>query len=317
MTRNRENAFLIARRIAWGAIALGTIVSLWNSSISLPLWSMLALAFSFWPLAIAWRETSGLALRPGVIWAFLAVLLGIAGQVFACREAMESGRPIAGHFAYLSSLGTLAALISVFGARKPGSGAWALLMGLLVVVFLLPWVEGSGLMGRASAMDRLRLEAPWSIFFAGLAVAGVSNYVPTRWGRSALVVGASLVVEWVGLVASDWPASRRANLWSLSASLLGMGIASTTLLKRNPELPEGLLGFWLWFRDRWGVVWALRVRERFNRASEGAGWPVRLTWHGSSPASHDLSDAESLLASLIRRFANAERIAEARGQKRG
>ena len=45
----------------------------------------------------------------------------------------------------------------------------------------------------------------------------------------------------------------------------------------------GLDGLWFWFRDHWGVVWALRNQERFNRTAELAGWPVRLTWYGLAP----------------------------------
>ena len=86
---------------------------------------------------------------------------------------------------------------------------------------------------------------------------------------------------------------------------------------RKPDpSPPGLGRLWAWFRDSWGVVWALRVQERFNRAAEASGWPIRLTWHGVAPVDSDgppeiPPEAASTLAGLLRRFATAERIEEA------
>ena len=78
----------------------------------------------------AWRRRSGpwsgpggergTALGAAVIWAGLAVGLGLVSQVVAWSEPLASGRPLAGHWTYLSALATLAALISVLNARTPG-----------------------------------------------------------------------------------------------------------------------------------------------------------------------------------------------------
>lgn len=276
-----------------------------------------------WPTLRAWWSSKGLALRPAFAWSFLGLVLGLVGQIAALGEPIGGGRPQAGHWSYLASLATIAALISVFGARTPGGGAWAILMGLMVLVFLLPWLEGSGLAGAAESMDRLRLETPWSIFFAMLALAGVANYLPTRWSPSALLVGASLIVELVGLVSPSWSAEGRARCWSVAPGLSALGVlaAAGRGADSGAEGP-GLPRLWAWFRDRWGVVWALRVRERFNRSAEAAGWPVRLSWHG--PIAPDGGEAtlipeaaERTLAALLRRFADAGRIDEVLGRPEG
>ena len=52
------------------------------------------------------------------------------------------------------------ALISVLNARTPGGGAWAILMALLVLVFLIPWLEGAGLRRAPIGLGRLRLDQP-------------------------------------------------------------------------------------------------------------------------------------------------------------
>jgi hypothetical protein len=78
---------------------------------------------------------------------------------------------------------------------------------------------------------------------------------------------------------------------------------------------------WLWFRDHWGVVWALRVRERFNREAELAGWPVRLSWFGLEQVDSPSGDqpaaapalAETTLRGLIRRFAQPWRLDQVNG----
>ena len=75
---------------------------------------------------------------------------------------------------------------------------------------------------------------------------------------------------------------------------------------------------WFWFRDAWGVVWALRIQERFNRTAELKGWRVRLSWFGlaeSGPIQRDDTvivpgEAIADFRSLVRRFAQAERVEE-------
>jgi hypothetical protein len=78
---------------------------------------------------------------------------------------------------------------------------------------------------------------------------------------------------------------------------------------------------WFWFRDLWGVVWALRTLERFNRTAELKGWPVRLGWYGLDPVAGSLAEeplqvppeAEPTLRGLIRRFAHSGRLDEVLG----
>jgi hypothetical protein len=82
------------------------------------------------------------------------------------------------------------------------------------------------------------------------------------------------------------------------------------------EAAQGFERLWFWFRDHWGVVWALRTQERFNRAAELAHWPVRLSWFGlvaingsdKLPRLDDPAAAATTFRGLIRRFAQAWRI---------
>ena len=89
---------------------------------------------------------------------------------------------------------------------------------------------------------------------------------------------------------------------------------------RAPATRLRLEQLWFWFRDLWGVVWALRIQERFNRTAELKGWPIRLSWFGLVPVdvSASLADgpfaippeAEAAFRGLIRRFAQGARLDE-------
>ena len=224
--------------------------------------------------------------------------------------------PAAGALAYLSALASLAALISAFNARRPGGGAWAILMGVLVLVFCLPWLEGSGLAHRGQGWGAPRLDAPWSWFFGLLIVAGTTNYAPTRFGPAAAALALALVLAGFARGTPEreaWMAS--ASPWFLA---LAIWLAeATSRPNRETSRPNretsGTNRLWFWFRDHWGVVWALRVQERVNRAAEAGNWPVRLGWFGLETREGGAADlprdtALATLKSLLRRFAEADRI---------
>jgi hypothetical protein len=272
------------------------------------------------PWLEAWRMAGGTALRPALVWVALAMGLLLAAQVCALLEPLEGGRPGAGHFTYLAVLSLLAALTSVLNARSPGGRVWAGLMVLLVVVFLIPWLEEPGRMRRAHGLTRLHLDAPWSLFYAILVVMGVTNYLPTQFGAAALGMGILFVLEYLSLTRVDWSAASRATigLWVSWLMALNLWLARWSK-KREAVDRSGCERLWFWFRDHWGVVWALRVSERFNRTAGLAGWPVRLTWFGLEPATTLPAgetpavpdEALATLRGLLRRFARPERLDQA------
>jgi hypothetical protein len=267
----------------------------------------------------AWRFASGTALRPAVAWGLVAIGLGLVSQAFAMVEPPDAGQPAAGHFTYMCTLATIAALISVLNARTPGGGAWAILMALLLLLFLIPWLEASGLGAGPSALARLRLDSPWNIFYGLLVVAGITNYLPTRHGLSALALGIGLVLELFALTNRGLTPGSRVVFWSLVPWTIVTAALWFDLLPRRAPT-SGLEARWFWFLDHWGVVWGLRVQERFNSAAMAQQWPIRLSWHGvvatragEPPATPDA--AETTLESLLRRFAEPARIAAAARSK--
>lgn len=311
-----ERAERWALRCAWIALlAAGGLLLV--APARAPRAVLVVLATTFWPLWRGWREARGTALGAAVVWAAAAVVLGILAQVFAWPVPLATGRPLAGYAAYVSALATLASLISVLNARRPGAGAWAILMGLLILVFLIPWLEAGGLRGSGRSLARLRLETPWTLFYGLLVLAGVTNYLPTRAAPAAFLAALAFGLEYLGLTRTDWAPAWRARIWSAGPWMLACAIwaADVCTRLRRPVLEPGLDRLWFWFRDRWGAVWALRMQERFNRSADLLGWPVRLSWFGLVPGpgiealpNGTPPEAVGALRGLLRRFADPNRI---------
>ena len=309
----------ISRALRFGALAclVGGGLALAGASERAPIAVALGLATTLWPLGRAWRGARRTALGAAVIWAGLAVGLGLVSQAVAWSEPLATGRPLAGQWTYLSALATLAALISVLNARTPGGGAWAILMVLLVLVFLIPWLEGPWMARNVRGLSRLRLGTPWTLFYALLVVAGVTNFLPTRYGPAAAWLAAGFAVEYLGLTQDTVVLTQRGRLWSAFPWMLAAAVWTADGRSRlGLRGAGGLERVWFWFRDHWGVVWALRVQERFNRAAGSRGWPIRLGWFGVVPAPGLPPEsrlevpeaAEATLKGLLRRFAEPGRI---------
>jgi hypothetical protein len=316
------------KRTAIGLLLAASAAVVWLVPDHGPAVLAIVLASTARPWWDAWKSARGTALRPALVWAALAIAAAVAAQAVGWGEPIAGGRPGDGRLTYLSTLAALAALGSVLNARAPGGRVWAGLMAVLVVVFLIPWLEGPWRVRRAEGLTLLHLDAPWTIFYGLLVVVGVTNYLPTRFAAAAAWLALGFLLEYLGLTLDDWPAPRRAMLWSWSSwTLAAAAWSANRSAARAPAARTRLERLWFWFRDLWGVVWALRILERFNRTAELKGWPVRLGWFGLEPAGaaaapadaaapsgpaavEDPPEAEAAFRGLIRRFAQPERVAE-------
>ncbi len=307
-------------------IAIGLISALTVSALEIvvrrpaaPMLLIPLVASTAIPFREAWRAARGTALRPALVWAALGLAFLLCASGLALGEPIAGGRPGAGRLTYISVVCWLAAFVSVLNARVPGSRVWAGLMALLVLIFLIPWLESSLRMRRAEELVQLRLDSPWTLFYGFMVVVGVTNYLPTRFALAAVGFAVTFFLEYLGLTRLNWPPAHRALLWSWVAwtSVLSVWTARW----RSDHGPAACVPFerlWFWFRDAWGVVWALRIQERFNRTAELKGWRVRLSWFGlaeSGPAERDgkvivPDEAIADFRSLVRRFAQAERVEE-------
>ena len=278
----------------------------------------MALIVSALNLGLACRALAGTSLRPAVIWAILAVLIAAVGQGSA--DTNVTGHPREAIFSHLAFLATLAALVSVLGARRPGETAWAILCGLFIGIGLLPLMEGMALSKPFDILDRLRLDSPWNWFFLLVVFAGISNYIPTRHFKSSICLALGLVVHlymiWRPAGRAEWRGDFWWVLpWCISITVLMPAVWNTRGMRSNPA--DSFHDVWLPFRDAWGAAWALRVLERFNQASIKNQWPLRLQWFGLYPAENSTPEElaqfgpDQLLPTLlifVRRFGDPDRI---------
>lgn len=185
---------------------------------------------------------------------------------------------------YLAAALTGCAGIAVLGARRPGVAAWHFVVAGLFVVLMLPAAEGT-VLGTTAHLDTPRI-----IFVTVLFGTCVVNYLPTWLFAAATCVAIGLLL----VLAYD----QSLGLWWIAAAPWTAWAGLWTRTKDRPPAAT-----WRDFRDRFGAIWALRVREQFNAAAKNAGLACELGWSGFRGLTADnTTAANDLLAALIRRF---------------
>ncbi len=313
---------------------LAALVSSWIAVVFAPR-SSTSYVLSAWilaliPLVRGWIGCRGTAARLVIAWGFVAVGLGTCALLVGANEPISSGRDLAGLVHFMTSLAVIAALVAVLNARRPGTGAWAILTCLMVSIFLFTWYQEEGIGPLLVHLRPVRLHFPWNVFLALLIVMGTTNYATTRFGTAALMTAIGLAIEWRLVTAPD-----RFSPTGRSLCYMAIPLAYTTsvwvswvvgtLPARGRRDSTDAERIWFWFRDRWGVVWGLRVQDRFNQSAQARKWPLRLSWHGFEPASWPsersaddlLDEIDGEFRMMLRRFVTAERMAEVAREPRG
>jgi hypothetical protein len=241
-------------------------------------------AMSLIPLWKAWQANRATSLAHTIIWAFVAWA--------AWGFAIGAGTNELARYVALSLTACLP--VAVLGARQPGLAAWNFVVLGLLAVFLLPLAQGWGAL-RASTIQ--------AVFLSAILFFGFLNYVATRFAFAALlVVGACELQLWVRfdnvLYASEHAVNGLLVFAPLPAWALSMWTPGKTSLDR----------LWISFRDRFGLIWALRARDQFNRAAAHTGLSARLSWSGLRLGMEDeAAECETILRSLLKRFGMADR----------
>jgi hypothetical protein len=238
-------------------------------------------------MAVAWRANRRTSLVFAVSWAAAA---WFAWAATAWWEAVnEQVWPIG---RYLTLTLTGCAGIAVLGARRPGAGAWNLVVAGLGAILLRPLLEGLG---------GLRLKGPHCLFLAATLAVPLVNYLPTRLAVGALALIAAFLFQVPPILGSKYADAGIGSTLAGFAPWLGwLGLA----LRRNHGDFNCL---WLSFRDRFGFLWGQRLREQFNQAAANAGWPLRLAWGGLWSMHGEMTPAESqealvMLKAALKRF---------------
>lgn len=254
------------------------------------------------------RSTSGTTLRAPAIW------LGIAWCLLAGCEYItwSDERLVAAKWRYLATVSTYCPAMALLGAKRPQDRGWQFIVATLWLVLALPALQSLALTPSAP----WQLHPAFNVLLVVLTLMQVTNYLPTRYGWSAVLSGCAQgaflwrEAEQAGSHTALWP-------WSLA-------IASLLLARGVPrERSEyGWNVVWRDFRNAYGCVWGLRVAERVNQVASETTTSSRLEWHGfasSAPASTGEESAtqvacldaaqEVALRGILRRFVSDEWIA--------
>jgi hypothetical protein len=236
-------------------------------------------ASGIYPLARAWVANATTTLRSPLGWA-------LAAWGAWTIAALDPSSEVRGYLA-LSLSGC--AGVAVLGARRPGGGAWNFVVAGLLVVFLMPVATGFG---------TLRLETAHLIFLTATVVVVLLNHLPTRPGAAVPLLAIPFGLELARLAGVE-----------VAVGLVLAGRVAVTLAPwvawvavSRTGAPTEADRLWVGFRDRYGFLWAERIREQFNRSAAHAGYPARLTWFGLKPSAATSDDSTDTLRSLLKRF---------------
>ena len=226
------------------------------------------------------------------------------------------------HLLYAAAATTFWPLMALLGAKRPQDQGWQLIVLSLWMVQLVP--VGQGLLH--STDNRLELAPAWLAFLLGLLALGLLNGLPTRRWPAAVTetCGRTLLFA----AALGWGPARTAEthqeMTVAGVALLAVALACDAWLPERRRPAQPIDRVWLDFRDSFGLLWSLRVAERFNAAARQLGWGVRLRWTGLDvdpehrvvePTPETAAAMRQNLDMLLRRFVSTEWL-ESRWQDR-
>jgi hypothetical protein len=113
-----------------------------------------------------------------------------------------------------------------------------------------------------------------------LLASQLVNHLPTRFWPSVALLSLAQLAWLVGYL----PGVGAVPYGHLPLAGLASATAAIWLARRPASKARSrcrpIDRIWLDFRDAYGVLWALRVMERFNASAAKHGWPARLAWDG-------------------------------------
>ena len=155
-----------------------------------------------------------------------------------------------------------------------------------------------------------------SLFYALLVIAGVTNYLPTRYGPAALCLAVAFLLEYLGSSKwSDWTPGCCPGLVGHPVAAGGGSLGRRSAFA--PSHPRRERPRRIWFGsvgDHWGVVWQAASRNDSTACSVGPVAAVADLVRGRPFPYPDVAIPEGAVAtlrSLIHRFAAPQRIDEA------
>ncbi len=221
------------------------------------------------------KSTRQTTLVTAIRWAWAAAIaygISLGSLTFAHFPQVLNQQAL-----YWTGIIALCPLIAVLGAQRPGVRVWNgfVLVPLVAVLgwpALTVWFSGD-------PPAPLSIETPTALGIAVVAVMGLGNYVLIpRWSLTVVFFAAAIAFTLLPLTMLV----DLSPVWHLAAyPCLGLAALAGWCGSRTGERhSDPLEQMWADFRDRFGLVWAARIRERVNASAEQEKWCWRLEMHG-------------------------------------
>lgn len=261
-------------------------------------------------LLVSQRRLQGTTLVAPVRWSLVScVTLGAVEALFDF-DILASGRE---SWRFLAATSTLCPGIALLGAKRPQNAAWQWIVASLWLVIALPAVQQLVF----QRVGTLELHAARSWFTLGLILFCMANSCLSRYWFAVLLGGCGqllmlephLPLPGILLGGIGWS-------WGMIAVAFAVPVAWLSgSWKSNADSLDHV---WLDFRNRFGIVWSLRMMEQFNSVARANGWQLVLQWNGfrapDGSTNWQLSSEQTRvlrqsLQNLLRRFVSPEWIA--------
>lgn len=226
----------------------------------------------------SWRFIQGTTLEDA--WRWGASGWSLWGIAWACELNSAHFAPgLLDQMWYAVALLLLAALVSVLGAKRPGSRVWTWFVTVPMLLILgwpalFAWSHGW-------PPHPLRVMAPALWAYGVVCVMGLGNYFGTRFLPSALLMSGAFF--WLAMPYSGWvpeilptPTGCRAR----ATLCAGFAVIWPALLAAGKPFLAPWDRVWVDFVNSFGIVWGRRLQDRFNDTARQAKWGVKLDLYG-------------------------------------
>jgi hypothetical protein len=241
-------------------------------------------------------------------WA-AASFCALAAVAMAWFAGGQPNRLLGEHVHYLAGITVVGPFVALLGAKRPQNVAWQWIVVALVAILALQDVRSWSIEAAAPSPH-----PAWRWLLAIILVMQLCNYLPTPYSASACLTFAGQLC----VLAAYLPLMPECPEWLFSAgvSILSLAVLLAGIVRLRRRKPADVWqATWLEFRNRFGVLWALRVCERVNAIAAEQQSALRLSWYGVSPShaetndrsavAPDMSDREPMcraLRSVLSRF---------------
>ncbi len=250
-----------------------------------------------------------------ISWWWCLCLLAAAVAVFVLHEFVAESSSSADQLRWLLLVAGFCPFVSRLGAKRPQHRAWHwVVLSFWIVAGLPAW---QSLLGG----HHFETSGMWELLFISLVVMQIVDHLGTRTWLAPWFLAAAQVV--LHPAPHWWMPLRDPSFCLLVSWWLGSTALLVTLVswRRLPPTIEGWTRVWQAFRDRMGVLWSLRVLQRFNADARNAESrrsdpQIELTWAGFVREGGGLhayerelpESAARVFQNLLRRFVDSQWI---------